>query len=182
MLVFRKLRLEDEEAYRTFEATMLEDKKVNPFVEFNEDVEDFEKIVARNVQSEIKQEEQTWSTYTKYFVFLDEKVVGYVICFWEMDHSDCQKLGHIGYMVAPDFRRQGMATTFVRFALERYLEKGVSSVLIATDQDNLPSRGLIEKLGGQLVALEEINYQGRKRWSARYQLETRNAKVFSFTE
>ena len=171
MLNFRKITLADEEAYREFEATMLEDKKINPFVEL-EYVEDFEEIVARNAQSEIQQEGQTWSTFTKYYAFLDEKIVGFVICFWEMDHPDCQILGHVGYMVAPAFRRQGLATAFVNFALEQYRKKGIPSLLLATDQDNLASRGLIEKMGGQLVALEEIDYQGQKRQSARYRLDT----------
>ena len=171
MLNFRKITSADEEAYRAFEATMLEDKKINPFVEL-EYVEDFEEIVARNTQSEIQQGGQSWSTFTKYYAFLDEKIVGFVICFWEMDHPDCQILGHVGYMVAPAFRRQGLATAFVNFAQDRYREKGIPSLLLATDQDNLASRGLIEKMGGQLVALEEIDYQGQKRQSARYRLDT----------
>ena len=171
MLNFRKIALADEEAYREFEATMLEDKKNNPFVELAY-VEDFEEIVARNAQSEIQQGGQSWSTFTKYYAFLDEKIVGFVICFWEMEHPDCQTLGHVGYMVAPAFRRQGLATAFVNFAQDRYREKGIPSLLLATDQDNLASRGLIEKMGGQLVALEEIDYQGQKRQSARYRLDT----------
>ena len=171
MLNFRKITSADEEAYRAFEATMLEDKKINPFVEL-EYVEDFEEIVARNTQSEIQQGGQSWSTFTKYYAFLDEKIVGFVICFWEMDHPDCQILGHVGYMVAPAFRRQGLATAFVNFAQDRYRERGIPSILLVTDQDNLASRGLIEKMGGQLVALEEIDYQGQKRQSARYRLDT----------
>ena len=89
-----------------------------------------------------------------------------------MDHPDCQTLGHVGYMVAPAFRRRGLATAFVNFALDQYRKKGITSILIATDQDNLASRGLLEKMGGQLVALEDIDYQGQKRQSARYRLAT----------
>ena len=74
MLNFRKITSADEEAYRAFEAAMLEDKKVNPHVEL-EYVEDFEEIVARNAQSEIQQEGQTWSTFTKYYAFLDHNIV-----------------------------------------------------------------------------------------------------------
>ena len=171
MLNFRKITLADEEAYRAFEAAMLEDKKVNPHVEWWY-VEDFPKFVSNNEESELKQEGQIWSTYTRYFAFLDEKIVGFVICFWEMDHPDCQTLGHVGYMVAPAFRRRGLAPAFVNFALDQYRKKGITSILLATDQDNLASRGLLEKMGGQLVALEGIDYQGQKRQSARYRLAT----------
>lgn len=34
ILEFRKIKLEDEKTYREFEATMLDDKKSNPFVEW----------------------------------------------------------------------------------------------------------------------------------------------------
>ncbi len=79
---------------------------------------------------------------------------------------------HVGYMVAPAFRRRGLATAFVNVALDQYRKKEITSILIATDQDNLASRGLLEKMGGQLVALEDIDYQGQKRQSARYRLAT----------
>ena len=55
MLNFRKITLTDEEAYREFEAAMLEDKKVNPHVEWWY-VEDFLKFVSNSEESEIKQE------------------------------------------------------------------------------------------------------------------------------
>lgn len=171
MIVFRKLTLADEVAYRAFEKAMLEDKKVNPYVEWWH-VEDFPKFVTDNHQSEQKQEGQSWSTYTRYFAFLDGHIVGFLICFWEIDHPDCQKLGHVGYMVAPAYRRQGLGRRFLTFAKDRYREKGMASVLLVTDQANIASRGLIEQLGGQLVALEEIDHLEKSLQAARYQLRT----------
>lgn len=60
------------------------------------------------------------------------------------------------------------------FAKDRYREKGVASVLLVTDQANMASRGLIEQLGGQLIALEEIDHLEKSLQSARYQLRTEN--------
>lgn len=170
---FRKIKLEDEKAYREFEAAMLEDKKSNPFVEWWH-IEDFQSFVSKEEKSEVKAKGQSWSIYTRYFAFLDGKIVGNVICYWELGHPDCQKLGHMGYMVAPSFRRQGFASRFVSFALKRYREKGMDSILIATDQTNLASRRLIEKMGGQLVALEEVEYQEQLLQSARYKLKLKH--------
>ncbi|MFN8649473.1 GNAT family N-acetyltransferase [Streptococcus sp.] len=100
---------------------------------------------------------------TPCYAFLDrKKIVGFVICFWEMDHPDCQTLGHVGYMVAPAFRRRGLATAFVNFAQDQYREKGITSIILATDQDNLASRGLLEKMGGQLVALGTLTTRSRE--------------------
>ncbi len=95
----RKIQLSDQAAYYRFERDMLEDKKTNPFVEWWA-VEGFLKFVSDSESSEIRRGLQSWSTYTRYFAFIDGEIAGFVTCFWEMDHPDCLKLGHIGYMIA----------------------------------------------------------------------------------
>jgi len=65
-LEFRKIKLEDEKAYREFEAAMLEDKKSNPFVEWWH-IEDFQGFVSKEEKSEVKSKGQSWSIYTRYF-------------------------------------------------------------------------------------------------------------------
>ena len=71
-------------------------------------------------------------------------------------------------MVAPSFRRQGLASRLFTFALEHYRQLGANQVFVATDEDNVASRGLIEKMGGQLLALETIPYHDKVLKSARY--------------
>lgn len=167
----RKIRRSDEQVFRLLEQALLEDKATNPFVEWWQ-VEDFGKFVAQSDQSEIKQVDQTWSPFTRYFAIVDGQLAGFVICFWEMDHPDCLKLGHLGFMVSPSWRRQGIASCLLRFALNQYRERQVEEVLIATDQTNLPCRSLIESFGGTLVALEAVPYLGKELESARYRLKT----------
>ena len=58
--------------------------------------------------------------------------------------------GHIGYVTSPAFRRQGIMTDLLQFALDRYRERGILSVLITANVNNLPSRKTIEKAGGRL--------------------------------
>ena len=41
-------------------------------------------------------------------------------------------------------------TDLLQFALERYRERGILSVLITANVNNLPSRRTIEKAGGRL--------------------------------
>lgn len=171
MIDYRKLTLADEAAYRSFEAAMLEDKKKNPFVEWWQ-VEDFARFVSMSDQSETKQEGQAWSPYTRYFAFVGEEIVGFVICFWELDHPDCLKLGHVGYMVAPAYRRQGIASQLLTLALEHYRQRQVSSILIVTHEDNWPCRHLVEKQGGDLLALEPLHHLGDTFCAARYRLKT----------
>lgn len=165
----RKITLADKSAFQIFEEAMLSDKKVNPFVEWWK-TDNFENDVAVSDASEMKKEGQTWSPFTRYFGFIDGEVAGFVICFWEIEHPDCQKLGHLGYMVAPAFRKQGVASELVQFGLERYREKGVYSIYIAMDEKNVASRKTAEKAGGRLLGTFDIDFQGRQLKSVRYEV------------
>ncbi|MFC3928158.1 GNAT family N-acetyltransferase [Streptococcus caprae] len=167
----RKIQLSDQAAYQRFEQAVLEDKNTNPFVEWWA-VDDFEQFVANSDRSEVKKDQQTWSPFTRYFAFIEGEIAGFVICFWEIDHPDCLKLGHIGYLVAPNFRRQGIATTLIQFALQQYVQRGISTVLVVTDEINTPCRNLVEHLGGQLFRVETIDYFDKAMTAACYELST----------
>ncbi|WP_277290850.1 GNAT family N-acetyltransferase [Streptococcus orisratti] len=166
----RKIKSCDQEDFEKFNAAMLADKENNPFVEWW-DVSDFDEFVRQSDQSEVKLSNQTWPPFTRYFAFSSGQIAGLVICFWELDHPDCQTLGHFGYMVAPSFRRQGLASRLFTFALEHYRQLGSNQVFVATDEDNVASRSLIEKMGGQLLALETIPYYDKVLKSARYSFD-----------
>lgn len=56
-------------------------------------------------------------------------------------------LGHIGYRVYEHSRGHGYAHKAVRLLLPLMREKGLLSVVITTNEDNLPSRATCEKLG-----------------------------------
>jgi predicted acetyltransferase len=59
--------------------------------------------------------------------------------------------GHIGYVVVPEFRRLGCATTILRLSLQIAREKlGIGRILLTCDDDNIGSIRTIEKNGGIL--------------------------------
>ncbi|ANS80173.1 Acetyltransferase [Serinicoccus hydrothermalis] len=58
--------------------------------------------------------------------------------------------GHVGYAVAPEFRRRGHATQILRLSVERLRGLGVEQVLVTCDDDNLASAATIERCGGVL--------------------------------
>ena len=58
--------------------------------------------------------------------------------------------GHIGYVVRPSKRRGGYGTTLLRLGLDKARERGLRSVLLTCDEDNIGSRKIIETNGGQL--------------------------------
>ena len=58
--------------------------------------------------------------------------------------------GHIGYAVAPEYRRRGYATEILRQSLALLAERGIGKALITCDDDNAGSIGVIEANGGVL--------------------------------
>ncbi len=58
--------------------------------------------------------------------------------------------GHIGYVVVPEFRRLGYATTILRLSLQIAGGLGLRRVLLTCDDDNVGSIKTIEKNGGIL--------------------------------
>ena len=62
-----------------------------------------------------------------------------------------RKGGHIGYDVRPSARRKGHATAMLRMALPIAKELGIDRALLTCDTDNIGSRRVIEKNGGEFV-------------------------------
>jgi predicted acetyltransferase len=61
--------------------------------------------------------------------------------------------GHIGYVVVPQFRRQGYATAILRQSLQIARTQGLTRVLVTADDDNIGSIKTIEKNGGVLESI-----------------------------
>jgi predicted acetyltransferase len=75
--------------------------------------------------------------------------------------------GHIGYVVVPDYRRQGYATAILRQSLEVARHKlGLTRVLLTCDDDNVGSIRTIEKNGGVLedVVTEPNSEKSKRRY------------------
>lgn len=58
--------------------------------------------------------------------------------------------GHIGYVIRPSARRRGYATQMLVQALPLAARLGIDPALITCDDDNEPSRKVIEAAGGEL--------------------------------
>ena len=85
------------------------------------------------------------------FAFKGERIVGRVSIRHALNDFLLRVGGHIGYVVVPEFRRQGYATAILRLALQIAHEKlGLERVLLTCDDDNIGSVKTIENNGGVL--------------------------------
>jgi len=85
------------------------------------------------------------------FAFVGDRIVGRVAIRHRLNEWLEREGGHVGYVVVPEFRRQGYATAILRLALPIAREKsGATRILVTCDDDNVGSARTIEKNGGQL--------------------------------
>jgi predicted acetyltransferase len=104
------------------------------------------------------------------FAFAGTSIVGRV----SIRHSLSPYLerfgGHIGYVVVPEYRRQGYATAILRQSLQIARQKlGLTRVLVTCDDDNVGSIKVIVKNGGVLediVAGPDGDRLKRRYWIA----------------
>lgn len=60
--------------------------------------------------------------------------------------------GHIGYRIRPSERRKGYGARILAMTLAEARKHGLSDVLLTCDSDNIGSRRIIERNGGQLAS------------------------------
>jgi predicted acetyltransferase len=88
------------------------------------------------------------------FAFAGSRIVGRVAIRHALT-PDLERVGgHIGYVVVPEYRRQGYATEILRQSLQIARQKlGLTRVLVTCDDDNVGSIKTIEKNGGVLESI-----------------------------
>lgn len=146
----RKLDVNDEAAYRAYQTSLENDD--NPFITTRE-IGDFKTFVENSRAQETQTTIPDYSTMTTYYAFLNGKIAALISCRWQLEKGNLATIGgHIGYQTSPEFRRQGIMTRLLSFALEQYAKRGINPVLI-TARD---SRRTIEKAGGILENIIDL--------------------------
>jgi len=94
-------------------------------------------------------------------------VVGRVSIRYRLNDFLLRLGGHVGYAVAPSFRRKGYATEILRQTLPIARNAGLERILLTCDDDNIASRRVIEANSGVLenVIMEEgLRIAKRRYW------------------
>jgi predicted acetyltransferase len=105
------------------------------------------------------------------FAFDGARIVGRVSIRHALNESLLRVGGHIGYVVVPEFRRQGHATAILRLAVQFARDTlGLDRVLVTCEDDNVGSIKTIEKNGG---VLENLGVLARGKPQRRYWIASR---------
>ncbi|MFC4652254.1 GNAT family N-acetyltransferase [Lactococcus nasutitermitis] len=161
-LEIRRLKTSDNAAFQCYAKEWTTD--TSPFHIDETDyykeitVDNFENWLDKLEREETKVENPDWSTAIKYFAVMNGKVAGVISCRWQIEKGILLEWGgHIGYGVAPSFRGQGLAAKMLAFALEKYRKRGILCVMVSADEGNIASRKTIEKNGGVLENIVDID-------------------------
>jgi predicted acetyltransferase len=102
------------------------------------------------------------------FAFKGPRIVGRVAIRHRLTDVLLRVGGHIGFVVVPEFRRQGHASTILRLALHiAHDTLGLGRVLVTCDDDNVGSIRTIENNGGVLedvVSGPDLDTPKRRYW------------------
>jgi len=102
------------------------------------------------------------------FAFDASRIVGRVAIRHHLNEFLLRVGGHIGYVVVPEFRRQGYATAILRQSLDiAHRSLGIARVLVTCDDDNIGSIRTIEKNAGVLenvVTGPDLDKPKRRYW------------------
>jgi len=80
--------------------------------------------------------------------FLDGVIVGRCSVRHELNDFLRNFGGHLGYSVAPSFRRQGFGTQLFKAGQAHLKSLGIDRAFMTCASDNIPSRKMIEDAGG----------------------------------
>lgn len=81
--------------------------------------------------------------------WVGDLLVGRASIRFELNEYLAEAGGHIGYAVLPEHRRRGHATEILRQSLVIARAGGVRDVLVTCAVDNVGSRAVIERCGGE---------------------------------
>jgi predicted acetyltransferase len=102
---------------------------------------------------------ESWVPSSMLYGFAKGVIVGRVSIRHRLNDFLRWKGGHIGYGVAPCFRRQGYATEMLRQALGVCRVLRLDRVMLTCDVDNVASWLVIERCGGLLE--EQFSVKGK---------------------
>lgn len=107
-----------------------------------------------------------WPPISMYFYIESGKILGAIRIRHGSNDYINNVIGHIGYETSPNARGKGVATAMLQWVVRNVIEQ---NIVITCDVDNIASRKVIEKCGGEYLG----NYycEEEKRDIMRFQIQ-----------
>ena len=167
----------------------MENKLIQPTIEFCKEIENYRKEMIQNNDSfdgcsDLRKFEnmEEWVQYTydlqdknkipAHYVTADQyllvnedkRILGMIQLRHELNDFLLEIGGHIGYSVRPNERRKGYATKMIGLALEECKKLGIKKVLMVCDKNNVGSAKSIVKNGGILENEQDVDGKIEQRY------------------
>jgi predicted acetyltransferase len=97
--------------------------------------------------------------YEDFWMMEGDQWIGKLTLRTAIDEKYLHAGGHIGYEIRPTRRRCGYGTAILRLGLEKARERGLTRVLLTCDETNLASQKVIERNGGSLESIVDVEGQ-----------------------
>jgi predicted acetyltransferase len=122
---------------------------------FNIAYEQFTEYLDKNIDfSESIGLDEKYVPQTIYWLIVNEKPVGFGKLRHYLNDSLRIKGGHIGYSIRPSERINGYGNLILKEILKEAQKMNINEVLLTCDDNNIPSRKVIEKNNGVLESME----------------------------
>jgi predicted acetyltransferase len=103
---------------------------------------------------------------TMFYGFVNGEIVGRIHVRHYLNDFLLKCGGHVGYAIAPRFRKRGYATEMMRQVLPICRSLGIKKMLVTCDDTNMASWKIIESFGGRLenIILDESDQKMTRRY------------------
>jgi predicted acetyltransferase len=102
-------------------------------------------------------------TDTVYWAIRGGQMVGRISLRHELNDFLRREGGHVGYVVRPSARNQGVATEMLRRVLRTERARSLGQLLLTCDEDNLASEKTIRNNGGILESVIDVGAGKRRK-------------------
>lgn len=145
---------ESQEIYQMLQEIALNDNGFHNKV-YGMSLEQFDEWLAKECAMENGEIEDWMVPQTSYWMYDDEKTVGYGRFRHYLNESLRETGGHIGYAIRKTERGKGYGNQILGLLLEECRKQGLCEVQICANADNIPSNKVIQNNGGVLIRTDQ---------------------------
>lgn len=155
MVYLKKLsQTESQEIYQMLQEIALNDNGFHNKV-YGMSLEQFDEWLAKECAMENGEIEDWMVPQTSYWMYDDEKTVGYGRFRHYLNESLRETGGHIGYAIRKTERGKGYGNQILGLLLEECRKQGLCEVQICANADNIPSNKVIQNNGRVLIRTDQ---------------------------